>query len=187
MLFVKRNIQRSGMTLIELLISLSIIAIMTAITMPMLSSYQRKASLNTDTQSIAQLIEYARTLHNNADYQRYDSATSEQSSYAVELSEDGGNYLFELFSLVDQETILDSVRVSDQSIILSDSNFFSLYGNLGSERLIGCGGVGSGLDNCPKPFEIKIRTKGAAIGKIIRVHHTNEPFSVEVLNEIDES
>ena len=58
---------KRGMTLIELLISLFIIALMTGVAMPLFSVYQRRNILDNDVQSVAQMFAYARALQNNPD------------------------------------------------------------------------------------------------------------------------
>ena len=58
---------KRGMTLIELLISLFIIALMTGVAIPLFSAYQRRNTLDTDTHSIASIFAYARALQNNPD------------------------------------------------------------------------------------------------------------------------
>lgn len=179
-LFTQKN-RRKGMTLIELLISLAIIAMMTAIAIPMFSRYQRRASLNTDTESVVQLIEYARTLHNNPDYQRYSSP--ESSAYIVQISQNGGTYSVNLFSQADQNLIIDSAKLSNYDEIISSTTLFSIYGDPPNERLWSCNYIGSGLDNCPKPLNIRIKVKNSSLQKTIRIHHTNEPFSIEVLDQ----
>lgn len=184
MFFSRIKMCRRSMTLIELLISLSIIAMMTVIAIPMFSSYQRRASLNNDVDGIAQLIEYARALHDNPDYQRYSIDGAQNSSYIIKISKDyNNNGIVQLVTYADQETIIDSVKLSSYEEISPENYSFSIYGESPNERLWSCGNIGSGLDNCPKPLDIKVKVKNTDLQKTIRINHTIENFSVEVLNQ----
>ena len=60
-------VRKRGMTLIELLISLSIIAMMTGVAIPLFSSSQNRNSINSDAQAVAQMFSYAAALQNNPD------------------------------------------------------------------------------------------------------------------------
>jgi prepilin-type N-terminal cleavage/methylation domain-containing protein len=171
---------QQGMTLIELLISLSIIALMTAIAIPMFSSYQRRASLNSDADAVAQLIEYARSLNANPNYQRY---STERGAYTIKISNDPrGNPRVELYSEADPDIVLDSVKISDYHEISPTVYSFNLSGKSPMERIWSCNG--SGEFNCPNPLDITLRVKRSNLGKIIRVNNSNnsQNFSVEVIN-----
>jgi len=107
-----------GMTLIELLISLAIIAIMTGIAFPMFSYYQKRSVVDEDISNFVSLFNYARALQNNPDgFSRSNS--TESYSYKIKLIESNGTYRAELFSSADQSTIIDSVDFS-QPIIIND-------------------------------------------------------------------
>jgi prepilin-type N-terminal cleavage/methylation domain-containing protein len=170
----------SGMTLIELLISLSIIALMTVIAIPIFSSYQRRASLNSNANAIAQLIEYARSLHANPDYQRY---STESGVYTIKISNNaGGNPKIELYSEADPSVILDSVKLSSYEEIAPASYSFSFIGKTPEEKIWSCNG--SRLYNCPNPLNITVRVKNTSLGKTIRINNStsSQNFSVEVIN-----
>jgi len=171
---------RSGMTLIELLVSLSIIALMTAIAIPMFSSYQRRASLNTDADAIAQLIEYARSLNTNPNYQRY---STQSGAYTVRISNDSRRIpRVELYSEADPSIILDSVKLSSYEVINPSSYSFSFTGKTPREEIWNCND--SGGYNCPNRLNISVRVKNSNLGKIIQINNStnNQNFSVEVIN-----
>ncbi|HPL01775.1 MAG TPA: prepilin-type N-terminal cleavage/methylation domain-containing protein [bacterium] len=171
---------RRGMTLIELLISLSIIALMTAIAIPMFSSYQRRASLNSDADAVAQLVEYARSLNANPNYQRY---STERGAYTIKISNDPrGNPRVELYSEADPSIILDSVKLSSYEEIDPSSYYFSFIGKTPQEKIWSCNGPQ--LYNCPNTLDITLRVKNSGLGKIIRINNStnNQNFSVEVVN-----
>lgn len=171
---------RRGMTLIELLISLSIIALMSAIAIPMFSSYQKRAALNSDADAIAQLIEYARSLNANPDYQRYSTGNG---TYKVEIvAGHRGNVRVDLYSESDPSIVLDSVKISDYHEINSSIYSFNVSGKTPMERIWDCND--SNTFNCPNPLDITLRVKRSNLGKIIRINNSNnnQNFSVEVVN-----
>ncbi len=173
-----RKSQR-GMTLIELLISLSIIAIMTLIAMPMLSSYQKRASLNNDVDSIVQLIEYARTLHNNPN-------PSQSNGYRIVISNDvNGVSVVELYSLADPEVSIDSVKLSSHEEIISEVKDFIFDPRLKTpyDKLWNCNG---GSYDCGHSVDIIVRIKNSDMQKTIRVFNTsddlNQLFLIKVMD-----
>ncbi len=56
------------MTLIELLVSLAIIGLLTAVALPVFSTYQRQNALNLGVKNLEQLFYYSRALNNNPSY-----------------------------------------------------------------------------------------------------------------------
>jgi len=162
------------MTLVELLISLSIIAVMVVITMPLLSSYQKRAALNNDVDSIVQLIEYARTLHNNPDFQMH---SSQSSGYKIGISNDtNGASVVELYSLADPEVSIDSVKLSNYEEIVSEVKDFIFDPRLKTpyDKLWNCNG---GSYDCGNSVDIIVKIKNSDMQKTIRVFNTSDDFS----------
>lgn len=58
----------SGMTLIELLVSIAIIGILLTVALPIFTTYQRRNTLRLDAKNLEQLFYYSRTLNTNPVY-----------------------------------------------------------------------------------------------------------------------
>jgi Tfp pilus assembly protein FimT len=158
------------MTLIELLISLSIIAMMTLIAMPMLSSYQKRAALNNDVDSIVQLIEYARTLHNNPNQ-------PQSNGYQIVITSDvNGASVVELYSLANPGVSIDSVKLSSYEEIESEVEDFIFDPRLKTpyDKLWNCN---KGSYDCGNSVDIIVRIKNSDMQKTIRVFNTSDDFS----------
>lgn len=84
---VNMRVKLSGMTLIELLVSLAIIILLTAVALPIFSSFQRRNTLNLDTRNLEQLFYYSRTLNNNPSYGSRDyGATNADKRYGIKIT-----------------------------------------------------------------------------------------------------
>ena len=118
---IKKKLKR-GMTLIELLISLFIIALMTGVAMPLFSTYQRRNILDNDAQSVAQMFAYARALQNNPDiFTRLN--TSGLNNLVVKISTVSGTKRIEVYPNNDPSYIIDHHDLdSNESLRISTDN-----------------------------------------------------------------
>lgn len=86
---------RRAMTLIELLVSIGIIALLAAVALPIFSTYQRQNKLGLDAKNLEQLFYYSRTLNNNPSYSSrnlgagYLDAVGNEKRYGIRISPRG--------------------------------------------------------------------------------------------------
>lgn len=106
-------VRKRAMTLIELLISLSIIVLLTAVALPAFSYYQRRSIVESDAQALVQLFNYARALQNNPDnFSR--SSTDSVWNYEIQITNDRSNPAnVKLYSVADPTTIIDQLTFSE--------------------------------------------------------------------------
>ncbi|MCX6812154.1 MAG: prepilin-type N-terminal cleavage/methylation domain-containing protein [Candidatus Berkelbacteria bacterium] len=93
---------RRGMTLIELLISLAIIALMTTVALPLFSSYQKRNRLDSDTQLLSGLFNYERALNLSPDYSTRANPT--KNFFEIRFTNAGGKWSAALYSAVSGST-----------------------------------------------------------------------------------
>jgi len=110
--FVSKPRFKRGMTLIELLISLSIIALMTGVALPAFSYYQRRSVVDNDAQALIQMFNYARALQNNPDNYSRNGPNGEWN-YELRLTNDSKNRNMALYSAADPNTIIDQLTLSE--------------------------------------------------------------------------
>lgn len=92
------------MTLIELLVSLFIVGLLTAVAMPLFSSYQRKNTLVSDAESLSQLFSYSRALLQNPEI---SARVSAKKGYVIKLS--AKNNTAEIIEAGNQNNQIDKI------------------------------------------------------------------------------
>lgn len=96
-----------GMTLIELLVVITIIGLMVGIAFPIFNYYQKRGAVVSDAENMVQVLNYARALENNPDYQTRSDASSQT---VVKLVNNSGVYKAQVFSTVDSSKIIDEFQ-----------------------------------------------------------------------------
>jgi len=110
---------KRGMTLIELLISLSIIAMMTGVAIPAFSYYQRRSAVDNDAQALVQMFNYARALQNNPDnFSR--NGMDDAWKYELRLTNYGSNRQMILYSTADLDSNNQPTVIIDQLTLSED-------------------------------------------------------------------
>ncbi len=111
---------RSGMTLIELLVSLAIIVLMVGITFPIFSYYQKRSTVESDINNFVSLFNYARALQNNPD--SFSRSSSDNYSFIIKLTNNSSTHRAELFSSADPTTVIDTANFSENIAVNTDTN-----------------------------------------------------------------
>ncbi|MFA5158215.1 MAG: type II secretion system protein [Patescibacteria group bacterium] len=96
-----------GMTLIELLVVITIIGLMVGVAFPIFSYYQKRGAVVSDAENMVQVLNYARALENNPDYQ---TRSDENSQTVVKLVNTDGVYKAQIYSTVDSSKIIDEFQ-----------------------------------------------------------------------------
>ena len=94
------------MTLIELLVSLFIVAVMTVVAIPLFSSYQKRNTLDSDAQSIAQFFSYARAVNSNPDVMTRLNAAGE-SYFEINIKNANNGKIITLYPKSDPSYVMD--------------------------------------------------------------------------------
>lgn len=87
-----KRLKLSGMTLVELLVSLGIIGLLTAVALPIFSTFQRRNILRLDAKNLEQIFYYSRTLNNNPSYSSrnlgagYKDGAGNEKRYGIKIT-----------------------------------------------------------------------------------------------------
>lgn len=174
---------KKGMTLIELLISLFIVALMTGVAMPIFSSYQRRNTLDTDAHSMASIFAYARTLQNNPDvFSRFADPTT--TGYTIKIStgsrrviiypKNDPNYIIDQFALARGENL----TISANPTAPSAADLTISFSGKPPTETISCD-----PGNCSQSLTLTLSlANNSAISRTIFIQNTtaNQYFSVTV-------
>ena len=133
------------MTLVELLISLSIIAMMTAVAIPLFSGYQRSSTISSDAQSLAEFFNYARALNNNPDaYTRIRQG--EIISFEIKITSGNTGVQATLYPKDDSTYIIDQFNFSPKEKIqingsqIDNFNFTASISGVPPKEKLSCDG-----------------------------------------------
>jgi len=180
---------KRGMTLIELLVSLSIIAIMAGVAMPIFSNYQRSSALDNDAQAVAQMFSYARALQNNPDI----ATRNKDESYVLKISQTSGSKKIKIYSKTAPESIIDQyilnsskeVSISTNSGSVSDDDFLVTFSGRSPADVITCD-----PKTCSQTLAIKIYlSRDHSVFRTIQIQntypvdHPTQYFSITTSNE----
>jgi len=135
--------RKKGMTLVELLISLSIIVMMTAVAIPLFSGYQRRSTLSADAQSLAEFFNYARALNNNPDaFSRISQG--ENRSFEVKITSGNNGVWATLYPNGDPTYIIDQFGLNPKEKIQINGrqvdNFTAGISGVPPEEKLSCDG-----------------------------------------------
>lgn len=166
---------KRGMTLIELLISLSIIAMMTGVAMPAFSYYQRRSTVDNDAQALVQMLNYARALQSNPDNFSRNGPNGEWS-YEIRLTNVGSNRNVALYSAADPNTIIDQLTLSENIQV----GYQSVPADLGNGLKISFSGkppkeVVTCTTLCNRWIEIRLKSPAPySTTRTVRIQNTND-------------
>jgi len=114
------------MTLIELLVSLAIIALLTAVALPIFSTFQRRNTLNLDAKNLEQLFNYSRTLNNNPSFGSRSFSSDPANAdkrYGIKISNSSKKaVLYPADSVGDDSKAIDSVKFDSRETLEFISN-----------------------------------------------------------------
>jgi len=162
------------MTLIELLISLSIIVLMTGVAFPLFSYYQKRSLVDTDIKNFVQLFNYARALQNNPENFSRIADQNQGYNYVIKFKNRDNINRATLYSsangVIDETYSIDKVDFSeDISIIDQDGNPFGGDGltltlsGTSPKEIISC----SAPINCETKISLSLTSRGG--GQVTKV------------------
>lgn len=188
------------MTLIELLVSIGIIALLAAVSLPIFSSYQRQNKLNLDAKNLEQLFYYSRTLNNNPSYNSRNSgarnrdAQGNEKRYGVKIAL--GEKKATLHPInsagdIDSSKELDSLKFDSRAtlelkaagVLISQDLTIYISGDPPNET-VSCSLAGPVQPDCSQVVSIKITLPGVANSKTLSIHGTQpapgQKFNIQI-------
>ena len=191
---------KRGMTLIELLISLFIIAMMVGVAIPLFSLYQRRNNLDSDAQTVSQMFSYIRALQNNPDSLTRTN-TSGLNNMVVKVSTLSSQQLkiITVYSNSSPTNVIDQLILnSDEDISISSNfglapsgDFFLTFSGKTPTEIFSCATALAGSTSqtefdCSAYLKLIIySTKNSSISKTVEIKNTvlpNQYFSVSTVN-----
>lgn len=138
---MKLKTKKRALTLIELLVSITIMLIILAVSIPLFSSLQDKMLIRNQSQSVASMVQYLRSLNNNPANESRDGTSAptyflvvDMTNNKIYIKDQKGNE-FDTLKLTKTEEM--SVNFSDSSNNYSDGTLvFPISGKTPNDQLL---------------------------------------------------